>query len=328
MIIYKITNKKNGKVYIGMTTTSLKSRWYLHKRSANNNSTTLMGRAIQKYGEDAFSLEIIDSAADRNELAEREKMWIELYSSRDNSCGYNLAEGGFGGSGLFGEKNHWFGKKNPFIKNLNKKRKGVKLSEAHRKNISKSQIGKTMSEDSKIKQSETVKNKWADENSVYKSDSYKEKFSKRPQDNIQIICIENGVIYKNQRQAAEELKIQANSICRMLNGKAKTAGGFTFRYLNSDYRKKTGEKNYSEEMKRKSAERMRNTLLTHPSFTENKQLILDKLKKKVICNETNEVFASQMDAADAMGISRSYLHAHLKNKYKLVKGYTFSYYNN
>ena len=37
MIIYKITNKQNGKMYIGQTINSLENRWKRHQSDALNN---------------------------------------------------------------------------------------------------------------------------------------------------------------------------------------------------------------------------------------------------------------------------------------------------
>ena len=48
-IIYKITNKVNGKVYIGQTTKSLKKRWTEHVYT-NPTRKYLLHKAIQKYG--------------------------------------------------------------------------------------------------------------------------------------------------------------------------------------------------------------------------------------------------------------------------------------
>lgn len=59
--------------------------------------------AIRKYGEDAFTWEIIDTAMTEDELNEKEKYWISSHDSFNN--GYNMTEGGDGFSRITGE-NH------------------------------------------------------------------------------------------------------------------------------------------------------------------------------------------------------------------------------
>ena len=88
MIIYKITNTKNNKVYIGQTINSLEKRFNRHKTDALNNILdTHFARAIRKYGIDAFKPEIIDTANSQEELTKKEQYWIQYYNSIQD--GYN-----------------------------------------------------------------------------------------------------------------------------------------------------------------------------------------------------------------------------------------------
>ena len=69
MWIYKITNKLNGKSYIGQTIRPINQRWHRHVNDAMNNILdTHFARAIRKYGEKSFSVEEIDSASSQEEL--------------------------------------------------------------------------------------------------------------------------------------------------------------------------------------------------------------------------------------------------------------------
>lgn len=94
MIIYKITNKINGKIYVGQTTRKLYKRWNEHvKKKETNQSYSILKSAIQKYGKENFTKEIIDIASDINELNLKEIKWIkDLNTLAPN--GYNLTEGG------------------------------------------------------------------------------------------------------------------------------------------------------------------------------------------------------------------------------------------
>lgn len=100
MLAYKITNTKNGKAYIGITTRKLDRRWYEHKY-VSNSCGQLLAKAIKKYGEEAFTIEHIASAIGSLEnlkLIEQELI-RQLKTKVPN--GYNLTDGG---DGVFGFK--------------------------------------------------------------------------------------------------------------------------------------------------------------------------------------------------------------------------------
>ena len=93
--IYKHTNKKNGKVYIGQTCQKLNNRWQNGKGYSN---CRLFNNAIQKYGWDGFDHEILESDIKTIEEAnEKEAYYIKKYNSYinyKNSNGYNMTPGG------------------------------------------------------------------------------------------------------------------------------------------------------------------------------------------------------------------------------------------
>lgn len=92
-IIYKATNKNNGKVYIGQTMFSLMRRSSQHRNCALNKlKKTKFYDAIRKYGFNSFLFEQIDSASSWNEASEKERKYIEFFDSYKN--GYNSDLGG------------------------------------------------------------------------------------------------------------------------------------------------------------------------------------------------------------------------------------------
>lgn len=98
--IYKITNKVNGKVYIGQSR-DIEKRWKEHKRAADLNCP-LLYKAINKYGVENFSFEIQEICTE-DLLNDREIYWIKYYNSCvffDNGYGYNCNEGGASGCGF------------------------------------------------------------------------------------------------------------------------------------------------------------------------------------------------------------------------------------
>lgn len=99
--IYKYTNKINGKVYIGQSL-NIEKRYEQHLYFANNINKLLakgqkpiaIDEAINKYGIDNFSFEIIERipAEKTDILDDREIYWIDYYNSYED--GYNNTIGG------------------------------------------------------------------------------------------------------------------------------------------------------------------------------------------------------------------------------------------
>jgi len=155
MIIYKITNKINGKVYIGQTIKSLSSRFKTHLNEKYQKFA--IHRAIEKYGKENFDIVQIDSAVTKEDLNKKEIYWISFYNSMNKDFGYNLKEGG-NSSVLCEEsrkkiaKTH-LGKKYTTERKLNisNSLKGRRLSEEHKNNLSISHSQKKLSEDHKKK---------------------------------------------------------------------------------------------------------------------------------------------------------------------------------
>ena len=103
--IYKITNKINGKIYIGQSI-NIERRWQQHIYEAKNcnqvASQYAIHKAFQKYGVENFIFEIIELTSSQT-LNDREKYWIKYYNTYNN--GYNETQGGNTGPRLQGEKN-------------------------------------------------------------------------------------------------------------------------------------------------------------------------------------------------------------------------------
>ena len=97
-IVYKITNKKNGKSYIGKTEYSLDHRWKRHLSSSRNGSKFRFHSAIRKYGENCWDLSVIETyqTGDETFINEKEAHFIKLFES-DTKKGYNATSGGTGG---------------------------------------------------------------------------------------------------------------------------------------------------------------------------------------------------------------------------------------
>lgn len=94
--IYKITNKINGKCYIGQSN-DIHRRWK-QELAPNAKLNPHLARAFEKYGIDNFEFEIIEECS-RNQLNEREQFYIEIYHTINPEFGYNKTLGGDGNLG-------------------------------------------------------------------------------------------------------------------------------------------------------------------------------------------------------------------------------------
>lgn len=118
--IYKLTNKINGKPYVGQTTEKdINNRWKKYKYLLCKEQPKIY-RALKKYGVDNFLFEVIDNACEsQTQLDDLETLYIEKFDSIRN--GYNCKTGGSNGrpseesrqkmsNSKKGPKNHNFGK--------------------------------------------------------------------------------------------------------------------------------------------------------------------------------------------------------------------------
>lgn len=89
--IYKITNKINGKSYIGQTT-NYQRRFREHRNKGyGEEPSKLLYKAFDKYGIDNFDFEVIEDLTEN--YNEREKYWIQYYNTLTPN-GYNIEPGG------------------------------------------------------------------------------------------------------------------------------------------------------------------------------------------------------------------------------------------
>ena len=132
--IYKITNKINGKVYIGQTKKTIEERFQEHLKKAKIHTNRYLYDAMNKYGYENFIVSQIEKCPDNN-LDEKEIFWIAFYQSNNKLYGYNMTAGGGGG-------NTWIN--NPYKKETSKrlsqanKGKKHKMSNEWKQNITQS----------------------------------------------------------------------------------------------------------------------------------------------------------------------------------------------
>ena len=106
--IYRYVNKINGKGYTGKTERDVKIRDWCHR---SGRGSKVLKAAMDKYGENNFTLIIIEDGITSEFLNEREKYWIAYFNDFRN--GYNRTEGGDGqtSESMQGKNNPMYGKK-------------------------------------------------------------------------------------------------------------------------------------------------------------------------------------------------------------------------
>lgn len=146
MLIYKITNTINNKVYIGQTTRALQKRINEHKNNMLNNKKSELYDDMRLYGFDKFTFDIIETTNTIRDLNELESYYINKYKS--NVYGYNKTSGG---KYEIMQTEHVREKHNKSMRNENirlKISKSLKeyrqlnnFSSIHRQNLSNAMIG-------------------------------------------------------------------------------------------------------------------------------------------------------------------------------------------
>lgn len=141
--IYKITNKINGKIYIGWTSNNPKKRWYQHYQDAfqgDGSKKRHLHYSMVKHGYDKFKFEVIYQSSNYKHSQEMECHFIKSFNSFKRESGYNLSFGGESnlwtkerkeewGKRHKGEGNAFFGKSHSeeTKKRLSEQRRGIKF---------------------------------------------------------------------------------------------------------------------------------------------------------------------------------------------------------
>jgi len=201
--IYLITNLLNNKKYVGMTKFSLEERFLQHSKKG-----FLLTEAIRKYGEQKFSIELIEDVESAERAYELEIFYIKEYNTKAPN-GYNLTDGG---DGIFGWQptDEYRQECSERVKQLHKNQKigmyGKTHTEETKQKMSKSLkgnqncLGRVLSEETKSKISLSHKGKIL-------SDKTKKKIS----ENHYNVSGENNPMYgkKHSPETIEKIRQKA-----------------------------------------------------------------------------------------------------------------------
>lgn len=91
-IVYLLTNRENGKPYVGITIRSLQERLYDHLLAGKTSPRCMIDRAIRKYGHEAFVVRVLSTHETIRELNAAEFEWARQFNAF-HPFGYNLKAG-------------------------------------------------------------------------------------------------------------------------------------------------------------------------------------------------------------------------------------------
>lgn len=111
MVVYKVTSKTTGKVYVGQTSLTLQERKHKHEYDAQrqDRKTVKFHNALMKYGFDDFVWEVLQECQNQDELDYYESYYIEKFNCLDRDTGLNLKSGGKLGGCYSEESKHNMG---------------------------------------------------------------------------------------------------------------------------------------------------------------------------------------------------------------------------
>jgi len=136
MFVYLLTNKINGKYYVGKTTHRNLNSYLSAKRCfANKNKNIGMPivKAMSEFGVDNFTVEVLSTPSSVEEMDNVEKLWIILLDSRKKELGYNVCLGG--GTGRLGVKTSQETKDKIGLANKGRKPKGYIRKALHKQQL-------------------------------------------------------------------------------------------------------------------------------------------------------------------------------------------------
>jgi group I intron endonuclease len=251
--IYKITNKINGKVYIGQTDRlTERKREHFYRLEKQTHSNEHLQRAFNKYGKDNFIYEVIEEC---DELNERELYYINEYGGLNSDLNYNLK------NPLTDEWSDYVRVKHS--KNMtgeNNPNYGNKWSDEQKEKASKERIGKTLEERIGVEKARKAKAKMSKSQTGRKHpDEVKEKIreanlgennpmygkgdrqlgdrnpnygKKSPNRKVVLQYDKEGNLikeYEYLNQVAED-GFNIGNVGSVCNGRAKTSGGFIWKF--------------------------------------------------------------------------------------------------
>ena len=93
-LIYEIMNVVTKQKYVGWTNKSANERFKVHVQCAKRGDQSWLYNSIRKYGEDKFTIRVLEKGNGKYMLKEREQYYISKLSKKER---LNITDGGVGG---------------------------------------------------------------------------------------------------------------------------------------------------------------------------------------------------------------------------------------
>lgn len=213
-IVYKHTTP-DGKVYIGATNQTAIHRWGLN---GNKYASQPFGKAVDFYGWENISHEVLHTGLTKEEAESIERMLISQYKARDPAYGYNRYEGG--NLAVFS---------NETKEKLSKALTGRKLTNEHREHIANGERGHFVSVETRKKIGDAHRNKVVTPETIEllkKSHQWQAKpVAQYTMDGRHVAN------YRSTGEAARAVGVEKVCIRKACNGKIKASCGYIWRYI-------------------------------------------------------------------------------------------------
>ena len=234
MVIYLITNKINGKRYVGQTINVLEVRWKSHLSDFKNGKEYPLYLAMKKHGIENFAVKILAKCNTIDELNHRETYYIRLLNTHvSKERGYNIRLGGMNAplseihKKKIGDAQRGISKPNhteESKRKISEANRGVPKTKEHKLKLAEANTGVSFTEERKENLSKAWVNRQGKEEFLEKFTAFGKKKSKP------IFCNENGITYPSIHAASRELGLFRQHIKRVLLGQTKQTKGYTFRW--------------------------------------------------------------------------------------------------
>lgn len=228
-VIYKATNKINGKIYIGQTIKKLQTRKLSHINAGlAKRDNNIFHNSIRKHGEDNFTWEIVEFCDSKGELDDMEFHYIKQYDSLLPK-GYNMTAGGGGMLNYKITEEH--------RKNLSESHKGYVHTPEQRRKIGEASKGRKHTEEAKRKLSakrlgnkNPMYGRCGEANPGYGITPPKHVFEALVEKmaNIWLVIFPNGEekIIKNLSEFCRNNNLNRGNLCGTAHGHSKHHKGF------------------------------------------------------------------------------------------------------